>query len=159
MDCKSCDRVPGRRECLYGCEGRLEGYEEDLEVTGDKDVVLKAFRLLLSHCDGAVSKDGEGFDIFDAGTMRFFSFPEMFGNDEISDEEGEFIRLKLIRYREQLKKYGFEEVDKLYEPVSKTWFFARAEDEDGRRLRVSRRSFEEPPEEPVRLKTLRVEEV
>ena len=99
--------------------------------------ILEAWKLILSVCDGAISRDEQGFDLFDAGTMRFFCHPDLFGVEGITPEEVEFVRRKLLRYREQLKKLGYKHFDVLGRPFHDVCFFAKAEDWEGNVLRVS----------------------
>lgn len=99
--------------------------------------VIEASEIILSMCDGAFAKDDEGYDIFDAGHFRgFLCYPDIFGVEGLTPEEIEWMRRKLLRYKEQLLKAGFD-ITILDKPVYPIAFFAHAQDWKGRWLRVS----------------------
>ena len=62
--------------------------------------------LVLTQCRGPLVKDKIGYDMFDAFTVRDILYPDIFGIDELCDEEIEYLRLKLLRYKEQIQKIG-----------------------------------------------------
>lgn len=93
-----------------------------------RDDVLNFARLLLTQCDGAFSRDEKGYDIFDAFTVRQILNPDIFDISELADEEVEYLRQKLLRYKKQIRKVATEfgvpkdkvetGLEKLDEPVA-----------------------------------------
>lgn len=73
-----------------------------------REDVLNMARLVLTQCDGAVTRDKKGYDSFDAVTVRQFLNPDIFGISELADEEVEYLRRKLLRYRKQIWKIAIE---------------------------------------------------
>jgi len=73
-----------------------------------REDVLNIARLVLAHCDGAIHRDERGYDIFDAVTVREILNPDIFGVGELMDEEVEYLRLKLLRYKKQIQKIAVE---------------------------------------------------
>lgn len=104
--------------------------------------VVEAARRVLGVCDGALDRDKEGYDIFDASFIRGFFWPEFFGFEGLTPEEIEFMRRKLLRYKAQLKELGFDPTQ-IDEPVHDVTFLAGAKGWDGRHLRVSPHSLRE----------------
>jgi len=103
--------------------------------------IIEAAEKILSICDGAFTRDEKGYDIFDAGHFRgFLRFPDIFGVEGLTPEEVEWMRRKLLRYKKQLLKVGFD-ISIIDQPVHPIAFFAHAKDWDGRHLRVSPRSL------------------
>lgn len=127
--CGTCGKIPGRHECLYLCD-------ENMPITGDREYVLKALRTLLQYCDGAFERDEMGYDRFDAKTARKFLRPDIDGVEGLADEEIEYLRRKLLRYRKQLGEYGID-VSKLENPVAETWAVAHGQRKGGPYGRIS----------------------
>lgn len=108
--------------------------KEKVMILG-KDDVLDMARLVLSQCDGAMTKDGKGYDVFDRFTVRDMLMPDIFGNEGLSDEEIEYLRGKLLRYKGQIRKfglaYGYSEsqiekaLKKLDEPICKNSIYIK----------------------------------
>jgi hypothetical protein len=73
-----------------------------------REDVLNFARLVLTQCDGAWSRDKKGYDLFDAVTVREILRPDIFGITELSNEEVEYLRLKLLRYKKQIRKLASE---------------------------------------------------
>lgn len=106
-----------------------------------RDDVLNIARLLLARCDGAISRDEKGYDVFDAVTVRQILSPDIFGIKELMDEEVEYLRLKLLRYKKQLRKVGLqfnippnkidEALRKLDEPITKSAVIIRGQEVRG----------------------------
>ena len=120
----------------------------------DWNKIMDAWRLLLSVCDGAELRDKKGYDRFDAFTMRLFLYKDLFGREEITPQEVEFIRRKLLRYREQLKKLGYQHFNVLEKPFDEVSFFAIGENWDGKIRRVSPISIQDHL--PIILELIRV---
>ncbi|MBA7602744.1 hypothetical protein ES703_09840 [subsurface metagenome] len=103
--------------------------------------IIEASNMVLNVCDGAFTRDEEGYDIFDAGHFRgFLNHPDIFGVKDLTPEEVEWMRRKLLRYKKQLQKMGLD-ASILDKPVHPVAFFAHAQDWEGRRLRVSPHSL------------------
>jgi len=103
--------------------------------------IIKGAELILSVCDGAFSHDEKGYDILDAGHFRgFLRYPDIFGVEGLTPEEVEWMRRKLLRYKRQLWKMGFE-TGILDQPIHSTAFFAHAKDWSGQWLRLSPHSL------------------
>jgi len=103
--------------------------------------IIEAAQLVLSVCDGAITRDKEGYDIFDAGYFRgFLRYPDIFGVEGLTPEEVEWMRRKLLRYKRQLRKMGFD-TSVLDQPVHPVAFFAHAQDWEGNWLRLSPHSL------------------
>jgi len=110
------------------------------EEEGIKKIV-EASEMILNVCDGAIERDEEGYDFFDARYFRgFLTYPEIFGVEGLTPEEVEWMRRKLLRYKGQLSEMGFD-TDVLDEPVHSEAFFAHAKDWRGNHLRLSPRSL------------------
>jgi len=112
-----------------------------------KRSILAVAYFILEYCDGAWSRDKQGYDIFDAYTVRAILSPDIFGDTELSDEELEFLRQKLLRYRNQVrrltKKYGSYNrkiemlLSRLEQPVCSNSFICFVKMKDGREGRLS----------------------
>lgn len=99
-----------------------------------REDVLNFARLILSQCRGPFVRDKEGYDKFDAFTVREILSPDIFGIRELEDEEVEYLRQKLLRYRNQLRKTApnfnipKEKIEdflkKIDKPVSESSFLA-----------------------------------
>jgi len=108
-----------------------------------KEDVLNVAKLILKFCDGAVSKDKRGYDLFDAVTVRQFLYPSIdgYGIEDLEPEEIEYLRRKLLRYRKQLRKiallYGIpsQNIDnairRIEEPVSENWLIIHGQIKHG----------------------------
>jgi len=93
-----------------------------------REDIINFARLILTQCDGAFSRDKKGYDLFDAVTVREILRPDIFGISELSNEEGEYLRRKLLRYKKQIHKIAIQHdipaaqieigLRKLAEPVS-----------------------------------------
>ena len=118
-----------------------------------REDVLNIARIILSQCDHAISKDKKGYDRFDAFTVRDILYPDIFGNSDISDEEVEYLREKLLRYRTQLREiamdYGYSELHieivlhKLEEPICENSILIRGRAEGTDYGRISYKWFKE----------------
>ena len=75
------------------------------EITGDVATVLNAGYRILKVCDGAQSKDKRGFNKPDAVLIRELYFKPA---EELTMENVEFIRRKLLNYEIQLTKFGID---------------------------------------------------
>lgn len=69
-----------------------------------KEDVLNFAHLVLSQCHGPFIRDKKGYDKFDAYTVRDILEPDIFGITELEDEEVEYLRQKLLRYKNQIRK-------------------------------------------------------
>lgn len=69
-----------------------------------REDVLNFARLVLTQCDGAFRRDKKGYDLFDAVTVREILRPDIFGITDLADEEVEYLRQKLLRYKKQIRK-------------------------------------------------------
>jgi len=106
-----------------------------------REDVLNTAKLILRYCDGAIARDKEGYDLFDAVTVRELIFPDIFGETELADEEVEYLRRKLLRYKNQLRKmgrgFGYSEATieksilKLDEPICDNWLIAHGQEKMG----------------------------
>lgn len=106
-----------------------------------KEDILNIARLILTQCDGAISRDRKGYDNHDAVTVRELLSPDLFGISGLVDMEVEYLRRKLLRYTKQLRKiggdyeYSEEQIDdlcrKLEEPICKNWGIAHGQVERG----------------------------
>jgi len=74
-----------------------------------RDEVLACAYFVLQYCDGAWSRDEQGYDVFDAVTVRLLLSPDVFGDLELHDDEIEYLRQKLLRYRTQIRTLALEE--------------------------------------------------
>ena len=93
-----------------------------------KEDVLNFAYLILSRCHGPFERDKKGYDKFDAYTVRDILEPDIFGITELEDEEVEYLRQKLLRYKNQAKnlaeEFGIprdkieENIKKIDEPIS-----------------------------------------
>lgn len=109
--------------------------ETEVTIKENRENILSVTKLILAHCDGAVSKDKSGFDKFDAVTVRWILYPDVFGVTELSNAELEYLRQKLLRYLNQLRRigkyYGFtkEQIEdachKIETPISDYSVFIR----------------------------------
>jgi len=109
--------------------------------------VLNIARLVLAYCDGAISRDKRGYDIFDAVTIRQILNPDIFGVGELMDEEIEYLRLKLLRYKKQIQKIAVEHdvpqekiaeaLRKLEEPLAESSVIIRGNLKGGQYGRIS----------------------
>jgi len=107
--------------------------------------IIEGAQLILSVCDGAIFRDEQGYDIFDASHFRnFLRYPEIFGVEGLAPEEVEWIRRKLLRYKRQLQEMGFD-TSVLDEPVYPVAFYAHVQDWEGKWLRLSPRSLDKLP--------------
>jgi len=103
--------------------------------------IVEAAKQVLSVCDGAFARDEKGYDIFDAGHFRgFLIYPDIFGFEGLTPEEVEWMRRKLLRYKDQLRKLGFDP-SILDQPVHSVAFFAHVKDWEGKHLRLSPHSL------------------
>ncbi|GAI50493.1 unnamed protein product, partial [marine sediment metagenome] len=78
--------------------------------------------LVLGQCRGPFIRDKKGYDKFDAYTVRDILEPDIFGITELEDEEVEYLRQKLLRYKNQAKKLAEEfgiPRDKIEENIKK----------------------------------------
>jgi len=73
-----------------------------------KEDVLNFANLILTQCCGPFIKDKKGYDKFDAYTVRDILEPDIFGITELEDEEVEYLRQKLLRYKKQIVKIARE---------------------------------------------------
>lgn len=106
-----------------------------------REDVLNFARIVLTQCDGAFARDGKGYDAFDAVTVRQILNPDIFGISELADEEIEYLRLKLLRYKKQIRQIASEHgipkhriemgLKKLDEPVCDNWVIARGQEKRG----------------------------
>jgi len=109
--------------------------------------VLNIARLVLAYCDGAIHRDERGYDIFDAVTVRQILSPDIFGVSELMDEEVEYLRLKLLRYKKQIEKIALEhgvsqekireELEKLDTPLAESSVIIRGKPKGGQYGRIS----------------------
>jgi len=107
--------------------------------------IIEGAQLILSVCDGAFSRDEQGYDIFDASHFRgFLRYPDIFGVEGLTPEEIEWMRRKLLRYKRQLREMGFD-ISVLDKPVHPVAFFAHAQDWEGNWLRLSPHSLNKLP--------------
>jgi len=107
--------------------------------------IIEGAQLILSVCDGAIFKDEQGYDIFDASHFRgFLRYPDIFGVEGLTPEEIEWMRRKLLRYKRQLREMGFD-ISVLDKPVHPVAFFAHAQDWEGNWLRLSPHSLNKLP--------------
>lgn len=70
--------------------------------------VLNFAHLILTQCDGAFKRDKKGYDLFDAITVRQILKSDIFGIADLSNEEIEYLRRKLLRYKEQIRKIALQ---------------------------------------------------
>jgi len=73
-----------------------------------KEDILNFAHLVLSQCCGPFVRDKKGYDRFDAYTVRDILEPDIFGIAELEDEEVEYLRQKLLRYKKQILKIAAE---------------------------------------------------
>ena len=99
--------------------------------------IIDAWKRLLGVCDGAISRDEQGFSLFDAFNMRLYYRSDLFGVERITPEEVEFLRRKLLKYRKQLKELGYRYFDVLDRSVHEISFFAVGENWEGQIYRIS----------------------
>jgi len=119
----------------------------------NRENILNVARLILALCDGACSKDKHGYDKFDAVTVRRILYPDIFGITELSDAELEYLREKLLRYLNQIRKigkdYGFtkEQIEdicrKIEAPISDYSVFIRGKVKGKRYGRISEKWLQE----------------
>lgn len=112
-----------------------------------REDVLTVARLILSQCDGAMSRDHKGYDVFDRFTVRDMLMPDIFCTDDISDEEMEYLRQKLLRYKKQLRKiakdYGYTQsqiekaLQKLDDPICERSIYIKGKAEGTEYGRIS----------------------
>ena len=102
----------------------------------DREYILNAARILLTRCDGAFTKDEEGYDKFDAVTVRQILNPDIFGISELADDEVEYLREKLLRYKQQLGELGVD-CGRLERPITNGSIIIRGTTDDGRSGRIS----------------------
>jgi len=112
-----------------------------------REDVLNIAHLVLAHCDGAIHRDERGYDIFDAVTVREILSPDIFGVSELMDEEVEYLRLKLLRYKKQIEKIATEHgvpldnineaLKKLEEPLAESSVIIHGKPKLGRYGRIS----------------------
>jgi len=106
-----------------------------------REDVLNFARLVLTQCDGAFRRDKKGYDAFDAVAVREILRPDIFGVSELVDEEVEYLRRKLLRYKKQIRKIASEfgvpkdKIDlglkKLDEPICDNWLIIRGQEKRG----------------------------
>jgi hypothetical protein len=121
--------------------GLFEGGEEMMDSESRLRKIIEASELILSVCDGAFSRDEEGYDIFDAKHFRdFLVYPDIFGVEGLTPEEVEWMRRKLLRYKRQLQEMGFD-TSVLDQPVHSVAFYTYAQDWEGNWCRLSPHSL------------------
>ena len=106
-------------DCSEVCQGCLDTHWNEIlsciekcgysrQVTTDtsascEDLIRQAIELLSSRCDGAVKKDGKGFNKLDAIFFKDFSSKE-----EVNSSEKKKAVSKLKKYTKQLSSLGFD---------------------------------------------------
>lgn len=91
--------------------------EIDVHESG-REMIIDMAQELLRRCDGAQSRDGMGYNKYDAQFVRDVLSN---GRDKLSDKQVEALKKSLYKYKGQLESIGFDEsqIDQLKEKKEK----------------------------------------